>query len=132
MAPHAPRMTSTSYTHEPARTWNASCPRFGRLNRTSEVAPPGLPFSWESGTILRGLNFTLTTGAGDIDLLGEITGGGTYDDLVADTEVIEVFGVKCFCLSLERLITVKRAAGLPKDLETIAELEAIAEERKLV
>jgi predicted nucleotidyltransferase len=96
-------------------------------------APPGLPFSWESGTILRGLNFTLTTGAGDIDLLGEITGGGTYDDLVADTEVIEVFGVKCFCLSLERLIAaVKRAAGRPKDLETIAELEAIAEERKLV
>ena len=93
-------------------------------------APPGLPFSWKSGTILRGLNFTLTTMAGDIDLLGEITGGGTFNDLVADTEVIEVFGVKCLCLSLERLIAVKRAAGRPKDLETIAELEAIAEERR--
>jgi len=93
-------------------------------------APPGLPFSWESPTLLRGLNFTLTTTAGDIDLLGEITGGGTFNDLVADTEIIEVFGVKCLCLSLERLIAVKRAAGRPKDLEMIAELEAIAEERK--
>src|SRR3989442_1373331 len=77
-------------------------------------APPGLPFSWESPTLLRGLNFTLTTTAGDIDLLGEITGGGTFNDLVADTEIIEVFGVKCLCLSLERLIAVKRAAGRPK------------------
>src|SRR3989442_7657875 len=113
MAPHAPRMTSTSYTHEPARTWNASCPRFGRLNRTSEVAPPGLPFSWESGTILRGLNFTLTTGAGDIDLLGEITGGGTYQGLVAHTEGIAGFGVERFCLSLGRLITLERTSRPP-------------------
>ena len=39
-------------------------------------APPGLPFDWSEATIERGLNFTLTTALGDIDLLGEITGGG--------------------------------------------------------
>ena len=39
-------------------------------------APPGLPFVWDVPTIERGLNFTLTTSLGDIDLLGEITGGG--------------------------------------------------------
>ncbi len=43
---------------------------------------------------------------------------------------IKVAGVECLCLRLERLIEVKRAAGRPKDLETIAELEAIQEERK--
>ena len=32
-------------------------------------------------------------------------------------------------LNLERLIRVKRAAGRPKDLEAIAELEALLEER---
>ena len=35
-------------------------------------APPGLPFDWSEATIERGLNFTLTTALGDIDLLGEI------------------------------------------------------------
>jgi hypothetical protein len=32
-------------------------------------------------------------------------------------------------LSLQKLIDVKRAAGRPKDLEAIAELEALLEER---
>jgi len=32
-------------------------------------------------------------------------------------------------LNLDRLIEVKRAAGRPKDLEALAELEAIQEER---
>ncbi len=35
-------------------------------------APPGLPFRWGAETLARGLNFTLTTGGGDLDLLGEI------------------------------------------------------------
>jgi hypothetical protein len=33
-------------------------------------APPGLPFQWDATAILRGLNFTLTTELGAIDLLG--------------------------------------------------------------
>ena len=66
----------------------------------------------------------------DLDLLGEIVGGGTYDDLLADSVAIRVFGIECRCLTLERLIQVKRAAGRPKDLEAIAELEAIREERR--
>jgi hypothetical protein len=39
-------------------------------------APPGLPFIWDAATLARGLNFTLVTSLGDIDLLGEIPGGG--------------------------------------------------------
>lgn len=92
-------------------------------------APRGLPFTWDARTILRGLNFTLTTTAGDLDLLGEITLGGTYEELLPETELVKVFGIECRCLSLERLIAVKRAAGRPKDLEVIAELEALLEER---
>ncbi|MBI1846803.1 MAG: hypothetical protein HY294_10495 [Candidatus Rokubacteria bacterium] len=92
-------------------------------------APPGLPFQWDARTIERGLNFTLTTDIGDLDLLGEIIGGGTWEALVVDTEAIEVFGVRLRCIGLKRLIGVKRAAGRPRDLEAIAELEAIVEER---
>ncbi|HEX6044497.1 MAG TPA: hypothetical protein VFZ22_08415 [Pyrinomonadaceae bacterium] len=92
-------------------------------------APPGLPFEWSSETIQKGLNFTLTTTLGALDLLGEIIGGGGYAQLVDHTVALEIGGVECLCLNLERLIEVKRAAGRPKDLETIAELERIQEER---
>jgi predicted nucleotidyltransferase len=92
-------------------------------------APPGLPFRWDAATMERGLNFTLTTDIGDIDLLGEIVGGGSFDQLLPHSRTITVFGVACRCLGLEALIQVKRAAGRAKDLEAIAELEALLEER---
>lgn len=76
-----------------------------------------------------GLNFTLTTQLGDLDLLGEIVGGGTFDELLEETIPIEIFGSACRCLTLDKLIEVKRAAGRPKDFEAVAELEAIREER---
>jgi len=91
-------------------------------------APAGLPFRLDSATVRRGLNFTLTTKLGDIDLFGEIAGGGDYAGLLPDTREIEVFGIRCRCLTLDRLIQVKRAAGRPKDLEVVAELEALREE----
>lgn len=92
-------------------------------------APPGLPFTWEADTVRRGLNFTLTTSFGELDLLGEIAGGGTYESLREDTAVVSAFDVEIQCLNLERLIETKRAAGRPRDLEAIAELEALLEER---
>ena len=92
-------------------------------------APPGLPFAWNEATIERGLNFTLTTAIGDIDLLGEIIGGGDYEALVPHTLVVEIFGCRCRCLDLPGLIRAKRAAGRPKDLDALAELESLLEER---
>jgi predicted nucleotidyltransferase len=91
-------------------------------------APPGLPFEWSVETLRSGLNFTLTTRVGDIDLLGEIVGGGTYEDLVDHCITVTIFGRETRLLDLPWLIRVKRAAGRPKDLEVIAELEALQEE----
>jgi len=93
-------------------------------------APPGLPFRWDAATVQRGLNFTLTTDLGALDLLGEITGGGGYDALLPSTEVVHAFGLACRLLNLDQLIAVKRAAGRPKDFEAIAELEIIHNRRK--
>jgi hypothetical protein len=92
--------------------------------------PHDLPFRFEEETIQAGLNFTLTTTAGDLDILGEITGGGGYNQLLAGSIAIRLFGLDCLCLGLDRLIEVKRAAGRPRDLEAIAELEALREEAK--
>jgi hypothetical protein len=88
-------------------------------------APPGLPFRWDADTLRRGLNFTLTTDLGNLDLLGEATGGGPYEQLLPESRMATVYGVDCRIVSLEQLIRLKRAAGRPKDLEVLAELELL-------
>ncbi len=91
-------------------------------------APPGLPFRFDVATIQSGLNFTLRTSIGDLDLLGEVAGGGDYESLIAHSEALELFGNNLQCVTLSKLIELKRAAGRPKDFEAIAELEALREE----
>jgi len=92
-------------------------------------APDNLPFEWDEETIRKGLNFTLTTSAGWLDLLGEITLGGGFEQLLPDSIELNVFGNKCLCLGLKRLIEVKRATARRKDFEAIAELQIILEEQ---
>ena len=93
-------------------------------------APEGLPFQWDERTIRNGLNFTLTTSFGDLDLLGEATGGGAYEDLLPHSGEVNGFGVSFRLLNLDKLIVLKRAAGRPKDLAVVAELQGILERRK--
>jgi predicted nucleotidyltransferase len=92
-------------------------------------APPGLPFHLDPSTLARGTNFTLTTSMGDLDLLGEIVGGGSYDQLLTQTRRIRVFGIDLDVVTLPQLIRLKRAAGRPKDLEALAELEMLLDEQ---
>jgi hypothetical protein len=89
--------------------------------------PAGLPFLWDATTLLRGLNFTLDTTAGAIDILGEIVAGGRFEDLEPKSVRLRLFDTDCLCLGLEALIANKRAVGRPKDMEAIAELELIAD-----
>lgn len=63
-------------------------------------APPGLPFAWDSATLRRGLNFSLVTTIGDIDLLGEIPGGGGWAALQSGAIRLRIYGTECLCLSL--------------------------------
>jgi predicted nucleotidyltransferase len=95
-------------------------------------APPNLPFRFDEKTIRNGLNFTLTIQElGDVDFLGEVAGGGTYPELFPFSEEVESDGFRYRCVTLERLIQLKRAAGRPKDFEVIAELQSILEQRRL-
>lgn len=55
-------------------------------------------------------------------------GGGIYEKLVDDADLVEVFGVDIRVVTLPRLIQLKRAAGRPKDLEAIAELELLLDD----
>lgn len=71
------------------------------------------------------MNFKLTTDWGDIDLLGEIPGGGDWRALSSHTIGLTLFGRPCRCLDLPTLIRTKRAAGRPRDLEVLAMLERL-------
>jgi len=93
-------------------------------------APPGLPFRFDAETLERGLNFTFTTTQGPIDLLGELSGVGSFTNVRAHSAPAQLFGAAYQFLDLETLIKSKKAAGRAKDLEAIAELEAIEEERR--
>jgi predicted nucleotidyltransferase len=90
-------------------------------------APVGLPFRFDEQTLKSGLNFTLTTDLGDLDLLGEVTGIGDFAAALATSMPVELFGHNFDVLTLEALITSKRAAGRPKDLQVLPELEALLE-----
>ncbi len=93
-------------------------------------APAGLPFRWDTQTLAAGLNFTLTCNWGDIDLLGEVAGNGTYETLREHVDILELYGQQVHVVNLPKLIALKLAAGRPKDFEVLAELQALLEERQ--
>ena len=66
-------------------------------------APPNLPFRLDVPTLKAELNFTLSTCAGDLDLLGAVAGGGDYQDLLPHSRSLQLFGVECMCLDLDTL-----------------------------
>ncbi len=100
------------------------------LNPRLRGVPAGLPFLLDSPTLKAGLNFTLTTDSGDLDLLGEVTGLGSYDEVKKQAEEVEIYDRRLWVLTIEGLIQAKQAAGRGKDLRLIPELKALQALRK--
>jgi predicted nucleotidyltransferase len=88
-------------------------------------ADQNLPFRWDARTLRSGLNFTLITDAGAIDLLGEAAGAEAFEPLWSRSSEMEFFGVPVRVASVEHLIDMKRAAGRPKDQVHLLELERL-------
>ena len=93
-------------------------------------APSGLPFKLDAKTLKMGLNFTFDTKYGPLDALGEVSGVGGYQEAIADANSGVVAGISTKILSLDKLIASKRAAGRPKDLTALVELELIKRARE--
>jgi hypothetical protein len=61
--------------------------------------PKGLPFRFDAATIQAGLNFTLDTDLGAIDVLGEVSGIGGYDQALSlDVEKLPLARTFRYCL----------------------------------
>jgi predicted nucleotidyltransferase len=106
------------------------CGALAPVHPTLRGAPRGLPFRLDPPTVAAGLNFTLDTDLGALDILGEVQGLGAYTEVAEHSETVDLFGRSVRVLTLEALIRAKRAAGRRKDLLLIPELEALLELRK--
>jgi len=97
---------------------------------TLRGADKNLPFIFDPKTLEMGMNFTFSTDIGDIDLLGEVTGIGNYEDTLKYSETLDIYNLPCKVLTLEGLIISKKASTRQKDLIVLKELEAILEIQK--
>jgi hypothetical protein len=89
-----------------------------------------LPFTLDVATLRAGLNFPLTSAAGDVDLFGELTGIGDHAVARRLSEPMTIYGREVRVLSLDGLERAKRAAGRLKDLADLAEIVEIRKRRR--
>jgi Nucleotidyltransferase of unknown function (DUF6036) len=84
-----------------------------------------VPFAPDGRTLKRTRILTLDTPGGWIDLLAQPDGSPGYERLRERALRVELAGVTVLVASLDDLIAMKTAAGRPKDLVAVEELEAI-------
>lgn len=71
----------------------------------------------------------LATNLGTLDLLGTIEEGTSYEDLLADSEELDLGGIPMRVITLERLIAIKEKLTRPKDQVMLVVLRATLAER---
>jgi hypothetical protein len=81
-------------------------------------------------TLAKGQNFTFTTDAGPLDVLGLPAGIKDFNELAVNATSFDLGdGVVVPVCDLDDLIRMKRAAGRPKDRIELEILAAVREER---
>jgi hypothetical protein len=112
----------------------------GNLRRLAQVLaplqprlrglPPELPDTFDERTLQFGTNFTLDVGGESLDLLGEMSAIGGYEQIIGQVEEVTIGGHSVKVLSLEQLIATKQAAGRAKDLAVLPLIRATLEVRQ--
>jgi hypothetical protein len=85
----------------------------------------GLPFFMDDRQFRTTPIMTLASREGFIDVLDAVKGVGQYNDCRQRSMQVEAFGIRFRVLDLAALIDAKRAAGRPKDIDQLPELEAL-------
>jgi len=87
------------------------------LNPYPRGLPPGMDVPWNASVIRDGYSFVMVTALGDLDLIAELSGGGTWLALHCRTTRMDVLGVECLCLNTAPLIHHITESGREKDLK---------------
>src|SRR5438552_329215 len=72
-----------------------------------------------------GMNFRLDLDVEALDLVGDLTGVGGYDELAGQAVTMSIGGHAVKVISLEALARSKRFTGRAKDLNDLAEINEI-------
>ncbi len=100
-----------------------------RINPSLRGAPPDLPFRLDAESLRSGVNFTLRTDAGDLDLIGHVEPIGGYEEVLQCAETIRLDASEIKILSLDALIRIKEHIQRPRDHESLMRLQAIRKMR---
>lgn len=95
---------------------------------TLRGAPPDLPFQLDTQTLANGANFTFDTEFGSFDILGDVAGIKSYEELRKASQLKRIAGVEVRVASLDDLISMKRAANRLKDQLMVVEYVELADE----
>jgi predicted nucleotidyltransferase len=118
-----------AYARDPANLRRLADALAG-IGVTLRGAPPDLPFQLDAQTLANGANFTFETKFGSFDILGDVAGIKSYEELRRASHVKRIAGVEVRVASLDDLISMKRAANRVKDQLMAMEYVELAEEIK--
>lgn len=105
------------------RSWNAA-QRLADALRGLDAQPANDPsITWVPEVLARPINVRISTRHGDLHLLNATAGIPTYAELEHTTILVEDLRIEV--ASLSALRDMKRAAGRPKDLVDLEELDAV-------
>lgn len=102
----------------------------GPLHARPVDIPLELKVPFDESSLAQGTNFTLMTDEGRLDLLGELSAVGGYNELLPASTLINFDDVICRVASLEDIIRSKEAADRPKDRLALPELRALLQIQK--
>jgi hypothetical protein len=117
----------SSYPRDPANL-DRLADALTAIGVTVRGAPPDLPFQLDAQTLSNGANFTFDTEFGSFDVLGDIAGIKSYEDLRRASQLKRIAGVEVRVASLDDLISMKRAANRVKDQLMVVEYVELVEE----
>lgn len=100
----------------------------GNLEATRRMMPTGVRAPIDAHALRAGDVFTLSTRAGDLDLLAHPDPNLDFATLARSASTVAILGVPVRVASIDDLMAMKRAAGRPKDRVELEILGALREE----
>lgn len=97
------------------------------LNPIHRMTPQRMPLELTAENCKGLKNIYLSTDWGQLDCIGEVQGVGDYEEVIRQSEEIELDIGMCRILKIQALIASKKAMNRPRDREAVLQLTAIQE-----
>ncbi len=95
------------------------------LNPYPRGLEPGQKVSWNTSVLRDSYSLITVTDLGDLDLIAELSGGGTYQALRKQTTRLMALGFECDVLNIAPLADHLIESGRPKDVRLAERLRAL-------